>query len=52
MGRPPLGNVATVVRLPAEVIRRIDDLVGKYGRAGFIRRAVTELLEREDRKPS
>lgn len=51
MGRPPLGNVATMVRLPAEMLKRIDALAGQYGRAAFIRRAVADALEREDGKP-
>lgn len=51
MGRPPLGNIATMVRLPAEMIKRIDAIVGRYGRAAFIRRAVADALNREEGEP-
>ena len=46
MGRPPLNMKVMPVRLPPEVIERVDALVGKYGRAAFIREAVERELER------
>lgn len=48
MGRPPLGNIATNVRLPREVMDRIDALCGQNRRAVFIREAVAEKLAREE----
>lgn len=50
MGRPPIGT-AILVRLPDEMIRRVDALVGKYQRPAFIRRAVAEALDREEGEP-
>lgn len=51
-GRPPLGNVATQVRLPKAVMERIDALLGANQRAKFIREAVeNELKRREEAKP-
>ncbi len=48
MGRPPLGIVATVIRLPPELLTRIDALAGPGKRADFIRKAVeAELTRRE-----
>lgn len=53
MGRPPLGNKPTQVRLPQTVMDRIDALCGTNQRAKFIREAVeAELARREDQKPS
>lgn len=49
MGRPPLGVVKTTIRLPAGVGPRIDALVGENRRADFIRKAVEEKLERDER---
>ena len=49
MGRPPLGNRATQVRLPQAVMDRIDALCGKNRRAEFIRDAVVAELERRER---
>jgi predicted DNA-binding protein len=50
MGRPPLGNKATQVRLPESVMERIDALMGPNRRAKFIREAVeAELTRREGR---
>jgi len=46
MGRPPLGNKATQVRLSDEARARIEALCGKRGMAQFIRDAVDEKLER------
>lgn len=50
MGRPPLGNVATQVRLPEEVRERIRALVGEKGMAQFIREAVERELKRREKK--
>lgn len=48
MGRPPLNMKIVPVRLPPEVVEKIDAQVGTYGRAGFIREAVeAELTRRE-----
>lgn len=46
MGRPPLGNKATQVRLPQAVMDRIDALAGPNRRAQFIREAVENELKR------
>jgi len=52
MGRPPLNVEATTVRLPRDVLKRIDALAGPNRRAQFIREAVeTELAKREKAKP-
>lgn len=50
MGRPPLGNKATQVRLPEEIRERIRDLVGEKGMAQFIREAVERELKRRERQ--
>ena len=50
MGRPPLGLVKTTVALPADVVERIEALVGKRGVAGFIREAAVATLERLERE--
>lgn len=52
MGRPPLSKsaatVVTQVRLPADMRRRIEALVGPHRMAEFIRQAVeAELARRE-----
>jgi len=49
MGRPPLGNKPTQVRLPEEVMARIDALCGKGRRAEFIREAVEAELNRREK---
>lgn len=49
MGRPPLGNKPTQVRLPQAVMDRIDALCGKNRRAVFIREAVEAELERREK---
>lgn len=46
MGRPPLNMKIVPVRLPPDVVDKVDALVGTYGRAGFIREAVERELER------
>lgn len=51
MGRPPLDNKATVVRLPDEIRERIRALVGDRGMAQFIREAVERELKRRERQP-
>jgi len=49
MGRPPLGMKPTTVRLPLEIIRRIEALEGKQRRlASFIREAIENELERRE----
>lgn len=40
MGRPKLDHQPTTVRFPAELLKRIDALVGEKQRAIFIREAV------------
>ena len=50
MGRPPLGNKPTNVRLPEEMKARVVALVGTYGLAKFIRQAVEEKLARDERQ--
>ena len=47
MGRPPLNHVRIPVRLAQEAIDEIDERVGTYGRAKFIRQAVEEKLARD-----
>ncbi|WP_441277784.1 hypothetical protein AB7783_12290 [Tardiphaga sp. 172_B4_N1_3] len=48
MGRPPLGNKPTNVRISDEVKERIRQLVGEKGMARFIREAIeAELARRE-----
>lgn len=49
MGRPPLNMKVIPVRLPPEVIEQVDELVGTYGRAKFIREAVERELERREK---
>lgn len=50
MGRPPLNNKPVLVRLPEEALEKIDELVGTYGRAKFIREAVEAEIERRERR--
>ena len=50
MGRPPLGNKPTQIRLPEEVRERIRELVGEKGMAAFIREAVERELKRREKK--
>lgn len=47
MGRPPLHNKPTQVRLPEAVMAQIDAVAGRNQRAKFIREAVLEKLARE-----
>lgn len=49
MGRPPLGNKPTQIRLPEEVRERIRELVGEKGMAAFIREAVERELKRREK---
>ena len=49
MGRPPLNNKPILVRLPEEALGKIDELVGTYGRAQFIREAVEAEIERREK---
>ncbi len=51
MGRPPLGNKPTQIRLPDELKARVIALVGTYGLAKFIREAMEEKLARDERRP-
>lgn len=46
MGRPSLGVIATTVRLPEALLKRIDALAGANRRAQFIREAVENELKR------
>jgi predicted DNA-binding protein len=48
MGRPPLNMQLTSVRLPKEMLDRIDALVSNKRRAMFIRDAVEHALMREE----
>lgn len=48
MGRPPLGNKPTQVRLPEELKARAIALVGTYGLAKFIREAMENELKRRE----
>jgi hypothetical protein len=49
MGRPPLGNKATLVRLPPDLGDRIDAVMGGPNRrAKFIREAVEIELDRRE----
>lgn len=50
MGRPPLGNKPTLVRLPEEARERIRALVGESGTAQFIRDAVERELKRREKE--
>lgn len=50
MGRPPLGNKPTQIRLPEEIRERIRDLVGEKGMAQFIREAVERELKRREKQ--
>jgi predicted DNA-binding protein len=50
MGRPPLGNKPTQIRLPEEVRERIREIVGEKGMAAFIREAVERELKRREKK--
>jgi predicted DNA-binding protein len=50
MGRPKIDAKPTVIRLPAEVLERIDALCGKNRRAEFIREAAERELKRRERK--
>lgn len=49
MGRPPLNVKPVLVRLPEASIAKIDDLVGPFNRAKFIREAVETEIERRER---
>lgn len=48
MGRPPIGKF-TAVRLPPDMLLRMDAMVGKGKRAEFIREAVERELKRRER---
>lgn len=50
MGRPALGVISTTVRLPKQVLDRIDTLMGANQRAKFIREAVERELDRRERQ--
>lgn len=51
MGRPKLGVEATTVRLPRELLERIDRLEGPNQRAKFIRAAVEAEVARREQNP-
>lgn len=48
MGRPPLNMKSMNLRLPKEISGRIESLVGKRRKAGFIREAIERELERRE----
>lgn len=48
MGRPAIGKF-TAVRLPPEMLDRIDEHAGKGKRAAFIRAAMVHVLDSIDR---
>ena len=48
MGRPPLGMKPTTIRLPVEMIQRIEVLVGNRRLAAFIREAIDSELQRRE----
>lgn len=48
MGRPPIGKF-TAVRLPPEMLARIDAITDQGQRAAFIREAVEAELERREK---
>ncbi len=51
MGGPPLGNTRSfTLRLTDAMAERIDRLVGTQKRNQFIRAAIIEKLQREERK--
>jgi hypothetical protein len=50
MGRPPLGNKPTQVRLSEDLRGRIRALVGESGMAQFIREAVERELKRREKR--
>jgi len=54
MGRPPLkANVKTkvvLVRLPEDVLAKIDELAGENRRAQFIREAIERELKRRGKQ--
>ncbi|MFV0293083.1 MAG: hypothetical protein ACK5II_07665 [Paracoccus sp. (in: a-proteobacteria)] len=54
MGRPPLKDKvathATQVRLPLDVRDRIEAVAGKNHMAAFIREAIDEKLERQEKE--
>ena len=51
MGRPPLGNTRSfTLRLTDAMAERIDRLVGSHKRNQFIRAAILEKLQRDERK--
>lgn len=47
MGRPPLHLIRVPVRVAPEALAAIDERVGTYGRAKFIRDAIAEKLDRD-----
>ena len=49
MGRKPLGMKVIPVRLPPDVIARLDAIAGNYGRPAAIREAVEEWLSKRDK---
>jgi hypothetical protein len=48
MGRPPLGYKLINIRMPAEMLEKIDALVGTHRRPQFIRDAVENALKLAD----
>ncbi|APY13102.1 hypothetical protein BKD02_01210 [Brucella sp. 09RB8910] len=48
MGRPPLNVKPILVRLPVDVVERIDAIISNGRRAEFIREAVQNELDRRE----
>ena len=49
MGRPPMGMKEYKVQLDPKVVGEVDARVGTYRRSLFIREAMAEKLERENK---
>jgi metal-responsive CopG/Arc/MetJ family transcriptional regulator len=52
MGRPSLHATAIHVRIPNDVLNRVDALVGDNQRAQFVREALIAEIERRERAAS
>lgn len=50
MGRPSLGVRPTTVRLSEATIARVEKIAGPNRLAGFIRDAVNEKLDRDEKR--
>lgn len=53
MGRPPLkekiATIKTTLRLPEDLLRRVEAVAGKNRGADFVREAIERELERRER---